>query len=130
MLPGGVTIRGMSGGELRRLSVCCGLVGNPSIIFLDEPTTGMLSMHLLLTEPAAPDKEYPSCCGSTRATSSGAALCAESLPQPCQEPGQRLGTGLYGRTAWTHAQADLKPCLFVPNKPVLQAWTATQRWRW
>ena len=42
-LPGGLAVRGLSGGEKRRLSVACGLVGNPSVMFLDEPTTGMES---------------------------------------------------------------------------------------
>jgi len=30
----------LSGGQLRRLDVALGLVGNPELIFLDEPTTG------------------------------------------------------------------------------------------
>jgi ABC-type phosphonate transport system ATPase subunit len=30
-----------SGGMKRRLSVACALIGNPKIVFLDEPTTGM-----------------------------------------------------------------------------------------
>lgn len=30
----------LSGGLQRRLSICCSLVGSPSIVVLDEPTTG------------------------------------------------------------------------------------------
>lgn len=58
-MPGGVIVRGLSGGERRRLSVACGLVGNPSVMFLDEPTTGAstlsaLAMHHQLPQFAVP----------------------------------------------------------------------------
>lgn len=39
-LPGGFPVRGLSGGERRRLSLCCGAVGDAGVHFCDEVTSG------------------------------------------------------------------------------------------
>ncbi|MGH3469812.1 MAG: ABC transporter ATP-binding protein, partial [Thermocrispum sp.] len=36
----GSRIRALSGGQRRRLDVALGIIGNPELVFLDEPTTG------------------------------------------------------------------------------------------
>lgn len=37
---GDAKVRGISGGEKKRLSLACELMASPSVIFADEPTTG------------------------------------------------------------------------------------------
>ena len=37
-LPGGLTIRGLSGGERKRLALACALAVKPKMIFIDEIT--------------------------------------------------------------------------------------------
>ena len=44
LLPGGIRIPGLSGGEKRRLSLCCGSITKPGILFADEPTSGKHSI--------------------------------------------------------------------------------------
>ena len=36
-----VRVRSLSGGELRRLDLACTLLGDPEVVLLDEPTTGL-----------------------------------------------------------------------------------------
>lgn len=36
-----VKVGALSGGEQRRLDLACALLGNPDVVFLDEPTTGL-----------------------------------------------------------------------------------------
>lgn len=45
---GDAKVRGISGGEKKRLSLACELIASPSVIFADEPTTGRCLLCLIL----------------------------------------------------------------------------------
>ncbi|KAG0052778.1 hypothetical protein BGZ83_002132 [Gryganskiella cystojenkinii] len=69
--------KGLSGGEKRRLSIAIALVGNPGIVFLDEPTTGLdISVRRLIWDIISHAKQGRTIVLTTHSMEEAEILCA------------------------------------------------------
>ncbi|KAG0019644.1 hypothetical protein BGZ82_011827 [Podila clonocystis] len=70
--------KGLSGGEKRRLSIAIALVGNPGIVFLDEPTTGLdISVRRLIWDIIGHAKQGRTIILTTHSMEEAEILCAK-----------------------------------------------------
>ncbi|KAF9206131.1 hypothetical protein BGZ49_002958 [Haplosporangium sp. Z 27] len=70
--------KGLSGGEKRRLSIAISLVGNPGIVFLDEPTTGLdISVRRLIWDIVFNAKKGRTIVLTTHSMEEAEVLCSK-----------------------------------------------------
>ncbi|KAF9413059.1 hypothetical protein BGZ94_000850 [Podila epigama] len=70
--------KGLSGGEKRRLSIAIALVGNPGIVFLDEPTTGLdISVRRLIWDIIGQAKQGRTIVLTTHSMEEAEILCGK-----------------------------------------------------
>jgi ABC-type lipoprotein export system ATPase subunit len=116
MLSGGIQLRGLSGGERKRLAIACGVVAKPSLVFLDEPTSGLDSFAALNVVLFL----------KNMASQNGGTLIA-SLHQPrsaiwgqldqVRVEGGGVGRGLLSKAVWRGANTCSEAAARVPTAP-------------
>jgi ABC-type ATPase involved in cell division len=127
--PGGLLIRGLSGGERKRLSIAAGVIAAPSVVFLDEPTTG-LDSFAALTVGAAPARGAAGREAAQQPRSSrraGGALIRSSArqPQPMRLSAEQASSG-----AWFPFQLfPPSPPLSACCLPLARSWVTSSAWR-
>jgi len=91
------TVQGYSGGNKRKLSLAIALIGGPTVVFLDEPSTGM--------DPVARRKMWDVICATRKSRS--IVLTTHSMEE-CEALCSRLGIMVGGRLRCVGGIQELK----------------------